>query len=262
MRRVARMLVYLQVVRPCQLITTVRPIRMLAAMWSRRVRLRPLMLVAILFSIVVCVAGIRHQLTSSPEPDRRLWSNFNSPEFSKGDNWGLYRSDLAGKIDVVVLPNLSGLQAFQKMNAEQNVEMLAISNDDVFRAIDLTGFANVRRLALTELTLSVGWTDRLRKLPSLEYVCITQFTIDPTPLVRELTQLSHLKHLVIRTNQMRSVDDFPTLGQLETLLIKTAELDEADLRKLQDRMPGCSVSIHRGHYHRGLHDLDSLSIEP
>lgn len=233
-------------------------------MSSRRFSLRLFMLAALFFALVMCVTGIRYQLTvasATPEPDTRYWSNFNNPSVSKSDNWGLYRGDSNGRIDVVVLPNMSGLHALQKMNVEATVEMLAISNDEVFRAIDLAGFKNVRRLALTELALPASWIDRLRQLPNLEYVCITDFTADPTPLVRDLGQLSNLRHLVIRTNQLRSVDEFPALDRLESLLIKTTELGDAVLKKLQERMDGCSVSIYDGHYHRGRHDLDALSIE-
>ncbi|MGB7345073.1 MAG: hypothetical protein WBD20_12740 [Pirellulaceae bacterium] len=223
-----------------------------------QISLRNFMLLAFAAALLICAAGLwyRNSRSTLAAP----YVMFDTSLGKESLLGGYYMKNQSGTIDVAILRLPRDYPELVRLKAPLNLTMLAITNDKVLEQIDFRDFPKLRRVALTELSLTKEIIAELSVLPELEYVCITAFQKDPTAALPALNQLSGLRHLILRSHHLASFDQLPVIETLETFELESHYIDDQCLATLQEHMPRCHIDFRPSYSGGQGTDRETLSV--
>lgn len=229
-------------------------------MIPRRISIRKFMFIAFVIALVVGVSGLRYQ---HEKLNYRGSMNFFDKQGVKHGG-GYYMMTFEDEVERAVVRTMLDLNELEKIqNAKSDLSMLAITDDEVFRAIDFSEYPNIERLALTYLDVTPESIERLCVLPKLNYLCLAHSTDRPAKVLGAIDKsLTHLRHLIVRSNHLNSADQFPSFQKIEKLAIQSKFIDDECLEEIQERFPDCRVRFHYSMHGGGGTDLETLKPNP
>jgi hypothetical protein len=141
---------------------------------------------------------------------------------------------------------VTGATGMMALAAQQEVcsqlEFVRMHTAEVLDAFQPRMFPNVKSVALYTFDVQSGAIRKLRELPALQSVWISDVDHDPAAALNELLEVPRLRHLTLRVGAGYSWKEFPQLQQLEMLTVISPRLSGEELRRLHEQLPHCNVS--------------------
>ena len=113
---------------------------------------------------------------------------------------------------------------------------LLIFGPEPLSSFEASRFPGLRQLSIGGVDLGSSELMRLAELPELATLSISAYQSDPVPALIGLKEVKGLRLLRIRGDQVKSLDAFPKLSQIDELFIECDRATAEDAERLKQKL--------------------------